>query len=114
MNNNRKKMKADALFNQWRKERDKAVASLDVEQFEAFIKKWQALGAYDVKELPPRHILEISLHKMAVEITTIPAHIKQRATKWLLARGFAPFVAWKETETEGKNNDANFERSTDQ
>lgn len=116
MNANRKRKKAkneDARFLEWRKDRDEAVASLDLQKFKAFVLKWQGRGAYKVKTLPADNILEISMYKMACEITTIPEDIALKAAEWLLVRGYIPGIQWgpAKTEREGDNNDS--ENTTD-
>lgn len=100
MNANRKRKKAkkeDARFLEWRKDRDEAVASLDLQKFKAFVLKWQMRGAYEKKPLPPDNILEITLHKMACEITSIPEDIALKAAEWLLVRGYIPGIHWDAT-----------------
>ena len=116
MNANRKRKKAkkeDARFLEWRKDRDEAVASLDLQKFKAFCLKWQGRGAYKLKTLPADNILEITMYKMACEITSIPEDIALKAAEWLLVRGYIPGIQWgtAKTEREGDNNDS--ENSTD-
>lgn len=111
MNANRKRTKAkkeDARFLEWRKDRDEAVASLNLQKFKEFCLKWQMRGAYEKKPLPPDNILEITLHKMACEITTIPEDIALKAAEWLLVRGYIPGIQWGQIERrEGDNNAEN-------
>ena len=116
MNANRKRKKAkkeDARFLEWRKDRDEAVTSLNLQKFKAFCLKWQMRGAYEKKPLPPDNILEITMYKMACEITSIPEDIALKAAEWLLVRGYIPGIQWGpvKTEREGDNNDS--ENSTD-
>ena len=103
MNGNRKrKQKKEKLFDQWKRERDEAVMSLDVEKFKAFCLKWQEKGAYAKKPLPPDNIVEISMYKMACEITTIPEDIALKAAKWLVERGYIAGIDWDAKEDEQK------------
>lgn len=111
MNGNRKrKQKKERMFDQWKRERDEAVMSLDVEKFKAFCLKWQEKGAYARKPLPPDNIVEISMYKMACEITSIPEEIALKAATWLVERGYIAGIDWGKsyefTETEENGNDA--------
>lgn len=103
MNGNRKrKAKKENMFKQWRRERDEAVMSLDVEKFKAFICKWQMLGAYGKKPLPSDKVCEITMYKMACEITTIPEDIALKAAAWLVERGYVAGIDWNAKEDEQK------------
>ena len=116
MNANRKRKTTtakDRRFEEWRADRDAAVASLDLQKFKAFVLKWQGRGAYKVKTLPADNILEITMYKMACEITTIPEETALKAALWLVNHGYLPGIQWgpAKTEREGDNNDS--ENSTD-
>ena len=116
MNANRKRKTTtakDRRFEEWRADRDAAVASLDLQKFKAFVLKWQGRGAYKVKTLPADNILEISMYKMACEITTIPEETALKAELWLVNHGYLPGIQWgpAKPEREGDNNDS--ENSTD-
>ena len=101
-------MAAD-LLRRWRKDRDKAVASLNVDKFIKFYKKWQMLGAYEIKQMPPRNIVEITMYKMALEIKGIPADVQERACKWLVKHGYFPGIKWNE---EGRENGTDQQNET--
>lgn len=73
------------IIKKYGRERDKAVASLDIEEFKAFIKKWKY---YIELPLPPDEILEITIRKMACNSPRIPEEKKQEAREWLLSRGY--------------------------
>lgn len=78
-------MTNDKTIRAWRKERDKAVASLDLKTFKKFYNKWLAKGMYD-KSLPKDdYVTELALHKMALEITAMPDDVKTKAMEWLKA-----------------------------
>ena len=101
MNANRKRKKAkkeDARFLEWRNDRDEAVASLDLQKFEAFCLKWQMRGAYEKKPLPPDGIIEISMYKMACEITTMPEDVAMKAALWLVEHGYIAGIDWEKEE----------------
>ena len=75
------------------KERDeatiKAVESDTLEPFKAFIEKYKLLGAYPTCfELPSDDVLEIAVRKMVIHETRAPESVKQKATEWLLSRGY--------------------------
>ena len=111
MNANRKKKKTkteDARFLEWRKDRDEAVASLDLQKFKAFCLKWQGRGAYKTKPLPTDEVCEIAMYKMACEIATIPEETALKAALWLVNHGCFPGIQWgtAKTEREGDNNDS--------
>lgn len=69
-------------------DRDKAVRSLDLEKFRKFQEKWSDV----LTEWPGDEVAEIAMHKMAVEITSMPEEIKEKARKWLLDRGYMPGI----------------------
>jgi len=83
-------------FLQWRNERDEAVASLDIEKFKAFYEKWKKLGIYN-GELPNDNVVELAIHKMAMEITTLPQEIKDKALVWLIEHNSRP-IDWESEE----------------
>ena len=72
---------------QWQKERNIAVAAMDLEKFKAFYLKWMERGIYE-RPLPENDfVTEISMRKMAIEIKSIPQSVKDDAVKWLHDRG---------------------------
>lgn len=76
------------LIKQWRKERDEAVLSFDLEKFKAFYRKYQALGVYEKGKMPSDEVMEISMRKMAMQITSATLDQKIEASEWLLSRGY--------------------------
>ena len=80
---------AGKTLKQWRKERDEVVRSLDVQKLKAFYIKWALAGVYDLHRLPPDNIVEISMYKMACEITSMPDDVKQKAAAWLTEHGYS-------------------------
>ena len=71
------------------KDRDEAVASLDIETFKAFMNKWRDRGIVpECFTLASDDVLEISIRKMCLHIPTIPEEIKNEAEDWLLERGY--------------------------
>lgn len=73
-------------LNKWKKERDKAVKSYDVEKFKKFYHKWEKRGIYNY-ELPSDEALEISLRKMVYHTASATPEEKAEALKWLLEHG---------------------------
>lgn len=81
-------MVSDKLFNQFIKERDEAILSLNLDTFKAFYEKWAKKGIYDPYFMPPDEVLEISLYKMVLAIRSAPESKREVARKWLLTRGY--------------------------
>lgn len=77
--------RAVKILKQYNRDRDKAVASLDIIKFKEFYKKWKY---YMEIELPPDEILEITIRKMACNSPRIPEEKKQEAREWLHSRGY--------------------------
>lgn len=78
----------NSTFKQWIKERDEAVATLDVRKFKSFYQKWQMQGVYE-RSLPNNDkVIEISMYKCAVNITTMPKEVHDKAAAWLTAHGY--------------------------
>lgn len=50
-------------LSQWRKERDEAIYTFDVDTFKAFYRKWQKRGVY-TESLPSDEVIEITMRKM--------------------------------------------------
>lgn len=74
-------------FAEWLKERNEAVASLDLKTFKAFYRKWQKAGVY-TKALPTDKAVELAMYMMAVEIISLPAEVREKAKQRLLERGY--------------------------
>jgi len=66
------------------KERDEAVASMDLEKFKEFILKTSG----KTMSLPDDKVLEITMRKMAVHSTNIDTDIRVEAFRWLLENGY--------------------------
>lgn len=73
-------------LDEWKKERDAVVKTCDVEKFKKFYEKWTKKGFYNI-ELPPDHILEISLRKMILDLESATEQEKADARWWLSRRG---------------------------
>ena len=82
------KMAKPKMFDEWIKERDAAALSFDVKKFRKFALKWQALGYYHIKRLPPDDVLEITMRKMVVNMENPPKDKYEDAKCWLLSRGY--------------------------
>ena len=76
-------MKRDKYIVEYCKDRDEAVKSMNVETFKAFIKKHNP----NVK-IPGDQVIEITMRKMAVHITSLDIDTRVDAFRWLLERGF--------------------------
>lgn len=75
-------------FKKWLKERNAAVATLDVKQFKKFYNKWLLKGVYTHTLPNDERFIEISMYKCAVHITTLPNEIRNKACEWLIAHGY--------------------------
>ena len=69
---------------QYVKERDEAVASMDLGKFKEFILKTTG----KTMMLPDDSVLEITMRKMAVHSTNIDTDIRVEAFRWLLEHGY--------------------------
>ena len=73
----------------WRKERDRAVASLDVQTFRKFYKRWQDRKVYE-EPLPDNDmVVAIVMCKMATNINSMPDDIVIKAKAWLKRKGYS-------------------------
>lgn len=79
-------MLPDDEFRRWKRDRDKAIASMDVEKFKGFYYKWAVKGLYTAP-LPPDNVIEIAMRKMAVSIPSLPAKLRTDAEVWLITHG---------------------------
>ena len=72
-----------ALLKRYNKDRDEAVASLNVEKFKAFCRRWG-------NPVPPSDkVVEITMRKMMYHITNFPEADRQSAKEWLESRGYS-------------------------
>ncbi|MBO4705208.1 MAG: hypothetical protein J5647_05670 [Spirochaetaceae bacterium] len=71
------------LITQYLNARDEAVKSMDVNKFKDFIKN------HSMREnIPSDEVLEITMRKMAVHITSLDIDTRVDAFRWLLERGY--------------------------
>ena len=70
-------------------DRDKAVATFDLDVFKKFYEKYKAKGIYKIDLPKSDKVLEITIRKMAVHSTNLPEKTRAEATKWLLERGYS-------------------------
>ena len=85
--------KYNSLLEQYVKDRDeatiKAVETDTLEPFKAFVNKYYQAGIYPkCFKLPSDEVLEISVRKMVLHELNAPESTKQKATEWLLSRGY--------------------------
>ena len=64
--------------------RDEAVKSMDLETFKAFVKKYKVLPIQYVDD----RVIEITMRKMAVHITSLDIDTRVKAFRWLLENGY--------------------------
>lgn len=72
----------------WKKERDAAVGSLDVDVFRKFYNKYRIAGIYDIPLPQDDKTVMATMCKMALEIRLIPKEKKDAARMWLRMNGF--------------------------
>lgn len=71
------------LIQKYNRERDEAVASLDVETFKKWCRKWGNPYPSDDR------VIEITMRKMMYHITSFSEEDKQKAKEWLECRGYS-------------------------
>ena len=69
----------------WLDERDAVVASMDLEKMKEWMKKHSPVYP---PILPPDEVIEITMRKMAVHITSLDIETRVSAFRWLLERGY--------------------------
>lgn len=74
---------------QWKKERDAAAYSFDIEQFKAFYRKWQKRGLYEDGQLPDDAVIEIMMRKMVCALADPQKDKLAEARAWLSERGYS-------------------------
>lgn len=70
-------------------ERDKAVKSLNVNEFREFYLRWYKRGIYHLPLPQSDHIIEISMRKMMLMIKSASDQEREEAKKWLDERGLS-------------------------
>ncbi len=70
-------------------ERDKAVKSLNVDEFREFYLRWYKRGIYHLPLPQSDHIIEISMRKMMLMIKSASDQEREEAKKWLDERGLS-------------------------
>lgn len=93
-------MKSKISVEEFVKKRNLAVCSMDVDVFKEWYKEMVECGAFLKRELPADNVLEITMRKMACEITNIPTEVKLKAAEWLLIRGYRPCIYDGDTNNE--------------
>lgn len=69
-------------------ERDKAVKSLNVNEFREFYLRWYKRGIYHLPLPPSDHIIEISMRKMIIYMKSASDQEREEAKRWLLEKGY--------------------------
>lgn len=75
------------IFKQWRKERNKAAKSYDIDKFRAFYEKWANKGFYQIPLPSNDRVIEITMRKIVYNIQSSTLQEKRDAKAWLLAHG---------------------------
>lgn len=79
-------------LDQYVKERDEMLMKRNVDEFRKFIKKWKKAYdklTYEVMSIASDDVLEITMHKMIVNVTDMPKELKQDSIYWLSTRGYS-------------------------
>lgn len=74
------------------KERDAMLLKCDAEALRKFVNDHESYFTADYVQAinnAPVSILEITLHKMIVNVTSMPKAVKNESAKWLLDRGYS-------------------------
>ena len=71
-------------INEYVKARDEAVKSMDLGKFKAFITRTTPDGF----TMPSDEVLQITMRKMAVHITSLDVETRVNAFRWLLEHGY--------------------------
>ena len=79
----------DKLIREFVRDRDKAVATFDIETFKGFFAKYKAKGLYDIDLPSDDKVIEITMRKMAVHSTGLPPKVRMEAAEWLTDRGYS-------------------------
>lgn len=69
-------------------ERDKAVKSLNVNEFREFYLRWYKRGIYHLPLPLNDKIIEISMRKMIIYMRSSSDQEREEAKRWLLEKGY--------------------------
>lgn len=69
-------------------ERDKAVKSLNVNEFREFYLRWYKRGIYHLPLPLNDKIIEISMRKMIIYMRSASDQEREEAKRWLLEKGY--------------------------
>ena len=76
------------LIDQWQKDFNEVVESLDVEKFKVFYRMYQD-SVYGGRPMPTSDkVIMASMCNVALELTTISEGTKEKAAEWLEANNF--------------------------
>lgn len=87
--------KANVLIEEYVRERNKAVLSLDVRTFKDFVIRWTKKGGLpSCFIIADDNVIEIALRQMVLGIADAPEDKIEEARAWLKARGYST-EPWK-------------------
>lgn len=81
----------DEEIKQYVKERDEMLLKCSIEELRKFTEEHQHIlskGYVEAFRQAPDKVVEITLHKMIVNVTNLPDDFRQKSADWLLDRGF--------------------------
>jgi hypothetical protein len=79
---------------QWIKERDEVLLSLDLKKYKAFYRKWQKEGVYTMPLPDNDMVVEISMRQSLLALPNLPEGKMIEAQLWLIDHGCDPHP-WK-------------------
>ena len=80
------------IFNQWLRERNEVLRSMDIDRYKAFYIKWLKRGVYSEPMPKSDTVVMASLCKAILMWQGSDESLRQRATTWLLLHGFSTEV----------------------
>jgi hypothetical protein len=81
------------------RDRDEMLLKRDVNELRKFVKKNKKFFDKEYLENFEKasdEVLEITLHKMIVSVTSLPMDFQNESLVWLLERGYSPTISFKE------------------
>lgn len=75
------------------KERDEMLLKRDVNELRKFVcERTEVYEPFYIKAIgvASDEILEITLHKMIANVTSLPSEVVEESVEWLLERGYSP------------------------
>lgn len=78
------------MLDQWRKERDAALRTHDVQEFRNFYMKWYKKGLYRIPLPKDDLVVRVSMEKGILILNDASEQEKNESKLWLVGHGFRP------------------------